>query len=164
MSGLFEGYRIASPPFGEEDGRRLAAELFGLEGDSVELGSHQDRNFLITGADGHRSVLKVANPHFGRGSLEMQNVAMHHLSAAALPFATPLPVAARDGREIVEVTRDGERFDVRVTSWVEGRPLTEAGHLDGSVRAAAGSMAAEVALALRDFDHAAADRVLQWDT
>jgi 4-aminobutyrate aminotransferase-like enzyme/Ser/Thr protein kinase RdoA (MazF antagonist) len=164
VSGLFEGYRIASPPFGEEDGRRLAAELFGMEGDPVELGSHQDRNFLITAADGRRAVLKVANPHFGRGSLEMQNAGMHHLAGTALPFATPLPLAAGDGREIVEVTRDGERFDVRMTSWVEGRPLTEAGHLDRAVRAAAGTMAAEVALALRDFDHPAADRVLQWDT
>ena len=76
MSGLFEGYQIVSPPFDETDGRRLAEDLFGRSGDATELGSHQDRNFLITGADGGRSVLKIANPHFGHDSLEMQNAAM----------------------------------------------------------------------------------------
>jgi len=52
VSGLFEGYQIVSPPFDEADGRRLAEELFGRRGEAAELGSHQDRNFLITGADG----------------------------------------------------------------------------------------------------------------
>ena len=163
MSGLFEGYAIESPPFGEEDGRRLAADLFGLDGTSTELGSHQDRNFLIVTADGRRGVLKIANPHFGRPSLEMQNAAMHHLAAARLPFATPAPIPALDGREIVEAERGRDVYDVRMTTWVDGRPLTSARHVASQVREAVGRMAAETVLALRGFDHPAADRVLQWD-
>ncbi|HYW28483.1 MAG TPA: aminotransferase [Gaiellales bacterium] len=161
--GLFEGYAIESPPFGEQDGRRLAAELFGLDGTSVELGSHQDRNFLITTDDGRRAVLKIANPHFGRGSLEMQNAAMRHVAAAGLPYATPVPLDALDGRDIVEVDNGGSRYDVRMTSWVDGEPLTAARHVGAGARAAVGAMAAEASLALREFDHPAADRVLQWD-
>jgi 4-aminobutyrate aminotransferase-like enzyme/Ser/Thr protein kinase RdoA (MazF antagonist) len=164
MSGLFEGYRIESPPFDQADGRELAAQLFGREGDAVELGSHQDRNFLITAAGGERSVLKIANPHFGRASLEMQNAAMHHLAGAALDFATPMPIPATDGCEIATVTRGGTSYDVRMTSWVEGQPLTDARHLDRSVREAVGRMAAQTARALEGFDHPADGRVLQWDT
>ena len=163
MSGLFEGYQIVSPPFDEADGRRLAEELFGRRGDAAELGSHQDRNFLITGADGGRSVLKIANPHFGHDSLEMQNAAMHHLAAAGLPFATPVPIPSLQGSEIVPVDRDGETYDVRMTSWVDGEPMTEARHLDAKARSDLGAIAAEAALALHGFDHPAADRVLQWD-
>ena len=163
MSGLFEGYAIESPPFGPEDGRRLAAELFGLDGESVELGSHQDRNFLITADDGRRGVLKVANPHFGRDSLEMQNAAMRHLAAADLSFATPVPIEAAAGGDIVEVEHAGGRYDVRMTSWLEGSPLTDARHVGSAAREAVGAMTAETALALQDFDHPAADRVLQWD-
>ena len=163
MSGLFEGYQIVSPPFDEGDGRRLAEELFGRRGDAAELGSHQDRNFLITGVDGGRSVLKIANPHFGHDSLEMQNAAMHHVAAAGLPFATPLPIPSLRGSEIVPVERDGETYDVRMTSWVDGEPMTEARHLDGKARSDLGAIAAEAALALHGFDHPAADRVLQWD-
>ena len=163
MSGLFEGYQIVSPPFDEADGRRLAEELFGRSGDPIELGSHQDRNFLITGADGGRSVLKIANPHFGHDSLEMQNAAMHHLAAAGLPFATPVPIPSLQGGEIVPVDRDGETYDVRMTSWVDGEPMTEVRHLDAKARSDLGAIAAEAALALHGFDHPAADRVLQWD-
>ena len=161
--GLFEGYAIESPPFGEEDGRRLAAELFGLDGTSAELGSHQDRNFLITTPEGRRAVLKIANPHFGRGSLEMQNAAMRHVATFGLPYDTPVPLQTLDGRDIVEIDNDGISYDVRMTSWVDGEPLTAARHVPGAVRHAVGAMAAEAALALRDFDHPAADRVLQWD-
>jgi len=118
MSGLFEGYWIESPPFDADDGRALAAELFGVDGASSELGSHQDRNFLITTDSGHRSVLKIANPHFGRESLEMQNAAMHHLAQAGLAVATPLPLSTADGAEIATVTRDGVEYDVRMTTWV----------------------------------------------
>ena len=163
MSGLFEGYEILAPPFRPDDGRELARELFGVEGEPIELGSHQDRNFRITAPDGRRSVLKIANPHFGLGSLEMQNAAMMHAAAAGLPFQTPRPLPALDGSLIVAVDRGGETYHVRLVSYIEGWPLTEAGHLTGGVRAALGGMAAGIAGAFADFDHAAADRVLQWD-
>jgi 4-aminobutyrate aminotransferase-like enzyme/Ser/Thr protein kinase RdoA (MazF antagonist) len=161
--GLFEGYELHAPPFDDRDGRALAGELFGHDGDPVELGSHQDRNFLITAADGSRAVLKIANPHFGRTSLEMQNAAMRHVRRAGLAYETPLPVKARSGTEIETVTRDGQAYDVRMVTFVDGTPLTEARHLDRSVRERLGSLAASASLALSDFDHAAADRVLQWD-
>jgi Ser/Thr protein kinase RdoA (MazF antagonist) len=163
VSGLFEGYQIASPPFDEADGRRLAEELFGRRGAATELGSHQDRNFLITGADGSRAVLKIANPHFGHDSLEMQNAAMHHIAAAGLPFATPVPIPSIQGGEIAPVDSDGETYDVRMISWVDGEPMTGVRHLDAKARTDLGGIAAEAALALQGFDHPAADRVLQWD-
>jgi len=163
MSGLFEGYEILAPPFGPGDGRELAHELFGLAGEPLELGSHQDRNFRITAPDGRRAVLKIANPHFGLGSLEMQNAAMIHAAAAGLPFRTPRPLPALDGSLIVAVDRGGETYHVRLVSYVEGRPLTESGHLAGAVRAALGGIAVGIAGAFADFDHPAADRVLQWD-
>ncbi|MDX6590954.1 MAG: hypothetical protein QOJ13_150 [Gaiellales bacterium] len=162
-AGLFDGYRILAPPFGAEDGRRLARELFGVDGESTELGSHQDRNFRIVPADGDAVVLKIANPHFGRPSLEMQNAAMGYLAGAGLPFATPRPVPSLDGRLIVPVERDGLEYDVRMVGYLPGEPLTACGHVCPSARVAYGRMAGRIALALAPFDHPAADRVLQWD-
>jgi Ser/Thr protein kinase RdoA (MazF antagonist) len=161
--GLFDGYQILAPPFGPDDGRELARELFGMAGEPLELGSHQDRNFRITAPDGRRAVLKIANPYFGLGSLEMQNAGMALAAAAGLPFQTPSPLPALDGSLIVAVERGGETYHVRLVSYIEGLPLTEAGHLTRSVRAAMGGIAAGIAAALAEFDHAAADRVLQWD-
>jgi len=163
MSGLFEGYEITAPPFGPQDGSELALELFGLVGEPLELGSHQDRNFRITADDGRRAVLKIANPHFGLPSLEMQNAAMIHVAAAGPPFGTPQPLAALDGSLIVAVERGGVTYHVRMVSYLEGSPLTDARHLSSEVRSALGAIAGGVAAALADFDHPAADRVLQWD-
>jgi 4-aminobutyrate aminotransferase-like enzyme/Ser/Thr protein kinase RdoA (MazF antagonist) len=162
-AGLFDGYRILAPPFDPDGGRRLGRELFGVDGDSTELGSHQDRNFKIVTADGRAVVLKVANPHFGRPSLEMQNAAMEYLAGAGLPFATPRPVPSLDGRLIVPVERDGLEYDVRMVGYLPGEPLTACGYVSPSVRVAYGRMAGRIALALAPFDHPAAERVLQWD-
>jgi Ser/Thr protein kinase RdoA (MazF antagonist) len=93
----------------------------------------------------------------------MQNAGMAHVAAAGLPFQTPSPLPALDGSLIVAVDRAGERYHVRLVSYIEGMPLTEAGHLSGGVRAALGGIAAGIAAALAEFDHAAADRILQWD-
>jgi 4-aminobutyrate aminotransferase-like enzyme/Ser/Thr protein kinase RdoA (MazF antagonist) len=162
-AGLFDGYRILAPPFDAADGRRLARELFGVDGESQELGSHQDRNFRIDRGNGRSVVLKIANPHFGRPSLEMQNAAMVELAGAGLPFDTPEPVAALDGRLIAQTERDGVEYDVRMVGYLPGEPLTGCRYLAPAVRVAFGRIAGRIALALADFDHPAAGRVLQWD-
>jgi Ser/Thr protein kinase RdoA (MazF antagonist) len=162
-TGAFERYAIVPPPFTPEDARTIAADDFGLAGEAVELGSFQDRNFLIAAGDGRRAVLKVANPHFGRPSLELQNAAMAWVAAAGLPFSTPVCLLARDGRDIVAVEHAGRAWDVRLVSYLDGTPLTAAGHHARPVRTAVGALAGRVASALADFDHPAADRVLQWD-
>ncbi|HVG88450.1 MAG: aminotransferase [Gaiellales bacterium] len=159
----FDDYELHSPPFTAADGRTLAERLYGRGGEAVELGSHQDRNFLIIGGDGARAVLKIGNPHFGRPSLEMQNAAMHHLATAALPFETPLPLASLAGAEIEAVDRDGVVYDVRLVTYIEGEPFTAAQHLSAPVRERLGRTAAAAAAALAGFDHPAAGRVLQWD-
>ena len=163
MSRSFEGYAIVAPRFSARDAHEVALEHFGLAGDAAELASHQDRNFLITASDGRRAVLKVANPSFGRGALELQNAAMTHVAGASLGFATPVPLPARDGRGIVTVERAGAQVDVRLLTYLEGTPLSEAAHLSAETRRAVGSIAGRLAAALAGFEHPAADRVLQWD-
>jgi 4-aminobutyrate aminotransferase-like enzyme/Ser/Thr protein kinase RdoA (MazF antagonist) len=162
-AGSFQRYAILAPPFAAEDARRVAAECYGIRGEVVELASYQDRNFLITAPDGGRAVLKVANPHFGRPSLELQNAAMAHVAGAGLPFATPVCLPALDGREIISVELAGAGRDVRLVSHLSGTPLSEVRHHAGAVRVAVGALAGRIARTLADFEHPAAERVLQWD-
>ena len=74
-----------------------------------------------------------------------------------------MPLPARDGRGIVTVERAGAQVDVRLLTYLEGTPLSEAAHLSAETRRAVGSMAGRLAAALAGFEHPAADRVLQWD-
>jgi len=161
--GLFEDYAIVAPPFGVEDARRIAAERYGLTGEVTELDSFQDRNFRIVAPDGRRTVLKVANPHFGRGALELQNAVMARVAGAGLPFATPVCLPALDGREIVSVERAGAAWDVRLVRYLSGTPLSAAGYHSGAVLTAVGAMGGRIAGVLAGLEHPASERVLQWD-
>ena len=97
MSASFAGHELHSPRFELEDARGLARELFGIDGDVGELGSHQDQNVLVTAPSG-RYVLKIANAAFGEAELDLQNRAMVHL-VERLPIEVPRPCPSRDGRQ-----------------------------------------------------------------
>ena len=107
-------------------------------------------------------MLKIANAAFGEAELDLQNRAMVHL-AEHLAFEVPRPCTALDGSEIVAVEHDGVTYLLRLVTFVEGEPLIDALHLAPPVLCALGEVAGLVARALEDFEHAAADRAMQWD-
>ena len=160
----FEGHAHRRPDVAASEAALMLREAFGVEGNLVELISHQDRNYRVTTPNGARYVLKVAREGLGRDALEAENAAMLRASAARLPFEVPVPQPARNGSLIVGVrTAAGAEHDIRLVTWIDGEVLAEAGYLPSSFLRAHGEMAARIALALRGFDHAALDRALQWD-
>ena len=161
MSVSFAGHELHSPRFALEDARQLARERFGVEGAVSELGSHQDQNVLVDTGPA-RFVLKIANAAFGEAELDLQNRAMAHL-AERLSFEVPLPCAALDGSELAAVERGGVTYLLRLVTFIEGEPLIDAKHLAPPVLRSLGAVAGEVARSLEDFEHAAADRAMQWD-
>ncbi len=161
MSVSFAGHELHSPRLELDEARTLARGRFGVDGAVTALGSHQDQNVLVDSAAG-RFVLKIANAAFGEAELDLQNRAMVHL-AERLPLEVPRPCAALDGSEIAAVERDGATYLVRLVTFIEGEPLIDAGHLAAPVLFALGRAAGQVAAALEAFEHAAADRAMQWD-
>ena len=122
----------------------------------VDLGSYEDQNLRVDAGD-DRYVLKVAGPSDARPPLEAEHHALS--AAAALELATPVPVRARDGAEIVDVK--GHR--VRLLSWVDGLPLTEVAHLDEPTLRALGAVAAASSAALADVGPADPPVASKWD-
>ena len=49
---------LVRPDVTESDAARIAFERYGIEVVASELGSNQDRNFLLTEPDGAKSVLR----------------------------------------------------------------------------------------------------------
>ena len=88
-----------------DEAARLLLAGWGRTGVAHELGSHQDRNYLVEGDDG-RFVLKIARHGITRPELEAENAALAHLAAAGLSFAVPRPgpgarrVADRRGDDV----------------------------------------------------------------
>ena len=64
----------APPPLDDATAARIAHEAFGVTASARSLGSHQDRNVLLTPADGGpRMLLKIANPAVREDELEAQS-------------------------------------------------------------------------------------------
>jgi 4-aminobutyrate aminotransferase-like enzyme/Ser/Thr protein kinase RdoA (MazF antagonist) len=142
----------ATPPaYTPEQVARIAAEVFGVEGEAVDLGSERDQTFLIEdGGDG--AILKISNSAEEGDVLDFEAAAIAHVAAVdpELPVARPLaPRAMFEGHHV----RLFERLRGR-----KGGP-----DLSDSALRAYGETHARLNLALRSFFHPAAGRELLWD-
>jgi 4-aminobutyrate aminotransferase-like enzyme/Ser/Thr protein kinase RdoA (MazF antagonist) len=151
----------APPPrFSAEEIAAIVAEVFGLRGTAVELGSERDQTFLIDdGGDG--GVVKVSNLGEEPAVLDLETEAILHVAAvdARLPLPQPRPAITGTYRPTVDGP-DGPHF-VRLFERLRGRfggPELN----DDAVRAYAATHA-RLTLALRGFFHPAAGRELLWD-
>jgi 4-aminobutyrate aminotransferase-like enzyme/Ser/Thr protein kinase RdoA (MazF antagonist) len=143
-----------------DDANRIARDAFGFVGTVTELGSNQDRNFLV-GVDGARYVLRISNPAFSPAELAAQDAAMAHLQHAGLDV--PIVIEGLDGElhQFVEVHE--QTLIARLLTFVEGEPLAADDVLSLAQVRALGDASATIAAGLADFTHPGMDRVTQWD-
>jgi 4-aminobutyrate aminotransferase-like enzyme/Ser/Thr protein kinase RdoA (MazF antagonist) len=140
--------------------RTVARRHYDVDGEVVELGSNQDRNFRLD--EGRRRLLlKFSNPVFGAAELEAQNLAAATVAATGIP--APRVVPALDGSELIEVEVGGETLRARLLEFVDGEPLS--GHGAFTVEAARrlGDLAARVAAALASLAHPGFAQRTQWN-
>jgi 4-aminobutyrate aminotransferase-like enzyme/Ser/Thr protein kinase RdoA (MazF antagonist) len=131
-----------------EDASSLAERLFGLEGRAQRLDGEYDENFRIDAGD-RSYVLKVASPNERQELVDLQVAALRHL---------------KQGNPRVASTEiDGVKRWVRLMDFVPGTLLADVSQQSARLLRSLGAKVATVDLALRDFDHPAAHRELQWD-
>ncbi|MEX1077951.1 MAG: aminotransferase [Homoserinimonas sp.] len=157
---FFSGQELARPQVTPAEAEVIASELFGIAGTAREMGSNQDRNFLIED-DGSRYLLKVDNSAFSEQELLAQDAALAHLAERGV--RVPVPVAGGDGRTRQRWERDGDALSVRVLSYLDGAPLAGMREFGPEIVAALGALSGSVARELADFSSDGLDRKLQWD-
>ena len=167
---FFGGQGLVRPEVTAADAESMAALLFGIEGAVRELGSQQDRNFLISTRTGiedlmaegaQRYVLKVDNPAFSATELAAQDLVMEFLAGRGMQV--PQPVRGLDGSSRQRWQTTDASFPVRLLTFLEGPSLETQGYLAPPVVRALGRLSGTVALHLRDFAADGLDRTLQWD-
>jgi 4-aminobutyrate aminotransferase-like enzyme/Ser/Thr protein kinase RdoA (MazF antagonist) len=151
---------LPRPDISAVDAGTILVEKYGLAGRLTELGSQQDRNFLIAVDDG-AYVLKINRAAYGAVELDAQNAAMKHLRAKGV--RVPGVGRSLDGDEIMELSVRGESYLARLLEFLDGEPLTRHIFLPVRTREAIGALAANVAKGLADFRHQGLDRSVQWD-
>ncbi|PKQ31263.1 MAG: 4-aminobutyrate aminotransferase [Actinobacteria bacterium HGW-Actinobacteria-2] len=155
---FFTAGELPAPTLSPTEAAHVLAVL-GVSGEVSELGSQQDQNFLIDGV----GVLKLANPAFpGRDTLAQDAVAELVAEAFAdLRVARVLRTGGAPVRAVVS-TSAGELM-ARVLEFLPGGTFVDQPWLSPAVAARMGRIAAQVSLALADFDHPGLERRLQWD-
>ncbi|MDQ0456304.1 aminotransferase [Rhizobium paknamense] len=161
-TALFQRTELPRPEVSLEQAAAIARTHYGLSGTVRELGSQQDRNFLIE-AGGKRFVLKICRADYALAELEAQNAALKHLAEMTDAPQAPLPISALSGEDIVEAQLDEAAYHVRLLEFLEGEPLTRRKYLPVETVAALGALSARLSLALGDFEHPGLERDLQWD-
>ncbi|MFK0401775.1 aminotransferase [Microbacterium sp. NPDC090225] len=151
------GAGLVRPDLDEGDAARIARDLYGVEVVASELGSNQDRNFLLTEAGGSRSVLRIDNPVFGDEAREAQHAALEAYRAAGV--AVPAVLPGLDGA----LTQRWRGFAVRRSEFAVGEEVVDAGYLAPVVLAEFGALAAASVNALAPLRHPGLDRPHMWD-
>ncbi len=142
---------------------RIAESEFGATGPLGELGSQQDRNFLIGDPAGDASILlKVVHPTVAEAEVSLQIRVSDALREAGV--RTPRILAAASGpRSLAIAGREGEESRVLAYETVRGTALAERHEIDGARAEELGALAARVANALAAVEHPAARRSHQWE-
>ena len=152
------------PRFDEHDAARIVHTHYGLDATASGLPSERDLNFLITGSDGQRFVLKIANTTEDQGVIDLQNQALLQLAACAPDLRLPrlVPTMGRMAGAFVP-DASGRPHAVRMLTWVPGRVLASVKPHTPELLQSLGTLLGRLDGALATFDHPAADRSLKWD-
>lgn len=161
LATLVRRSSLPCPDIGVEVARNVLQHHYGLSGTLKELGSQQDRNFLLdTGT--LRYVLKICHGDYSTVELQAQHAALHHLGSE-LEVQVPQVIGTLSGEQLLSLNLDGQPVHVRVLSFIDGQSLAHVGHLSRDVVTRLGEVCARVDQALAGFEHPGLDRVLQWD-
>jgi Ser/Thr protein kinase RdoA (MazF antagonist) len=157
------GAVLTRPRLELEQARAILDRQWAIDGALRALPSERDRNFAVSVDGVDRFVLKLSNATEDPAFLDLQHRAMARLVEAGVPGQ--VPVVTVDGREVVDVGRDGTPTLARLLTWLPGRPLATIAPADRSdeLLRDLGRVMGRTATALASFDHPAAHRVFQWD-
>ncbi|WP_285425250.1 aminotransferase [Pseudomonas sp. efr-133-TYG-103a] len=162
LATLIRRSSLPCPEISAAQAAGLLATYYGLSGSLKELGSHQDRNFLLDCGDGRRFVLKICHGDYSTAELQAQHAALAHLNNRP-DMRVPMVQRTLDGQDLLSIEVDGNAVHARLLEFIDGRPLAHVSHLSPHVATRLAELCASADRALADFEHPGLARILQWD-
>jgi len=165
-SGSIGVLEAPPPQFSPSEVASIAAELYGLSGTAVDLGSERDQTFLIDDG-GAGGVLKISNTGEDPAVLDLEARAILHIAGVdpELPVARPYRVPKTDatGAAAYRTTADGPSGTHLVRLFERLRGRTGGAELDDAAVFAYAADHARLNIALRGFFDPTAGRELLWN-
>lgn len=159
---LDDALMASLPQLASDELARVLREHFGISGSFARISGERDLNLHVAGADGRDVVFKICGDSDSVEELAFQNAALSHLARTDPALPVPRVVAARDGSTIVAHEHGGQRYLLRVLTYLPGEPALGS-TFSRAQRVEIGMLAARLDRALADFDHPGANRAFIWD-
>ena len=102
----------------------LAAERYGVVATARPLQSERDQNARLK-SPGGSYVLKIANAGEDAAQIALQNATLAHLERAGVD-GLPRLVSTLDGSDCADVQENGQTSLVRLVTWIDGLPMSQA--------------------------------------
>jgi 4-aminobutyrate aminotransferase-like enzyme/Ser/Thr protein kinase RdoA (MazF antagonist) len=162
LDTLIHRSSLPCPDISAAQATEWLAAYYGVAGTIKELGSHQDRNFLLDCADGRRFVLKICHGDYSTTELTAQHAALRHL-ASEPHVRVPAVIPAVTGEDLLSIEHSGNAVHLRLLEFIDGQSLAHVEHLNHRIVTELAQLCARIDVALAGFEHPGLDRVLQWD-
>ncbi len=145
--------------------RRIATDLYDIEGDLAALDSERDQNFRVTTVSGSRFVLKVANVDESADVIDFQLGALQDIARMDPSLPVPRVVKTNQDRDYQAVTfSNGDKHLVYLLTYLDGIPLSDTSIDDrSSMQQRLGMLMARIDLALRGYFHPSAAQQHPWN-
>jgi L-gulonate 3-dehydrogenase len=140
----------------------LVREHYGREVTVTRLVGERDDVFRLETADGERLILKIAHPEEPQPVTNLVTAAMLHVARVAPDVPVERVVVTVEGGFEVRTRIDGVERSARLSTFLPGTIVREV-ETTAPLRRAIGAALAHLDVAMRDFRHPAADRLLTWD-
>lgn len=141
----------------------LVLGRYGMSARCARISCERDELFHVSSANGSQSILRLSNPADDHTTIDMQIRALAWLAEHAHHIPVPVLIASINGETSFTAKLGANpRRVVWMTSFLEGLALPKSDSSNTQLRNIGISLA-ELAIALRDFNHPGAYRVLAWD-
>ncbi|MDQ0865041.1 phosphotransferase [Arthrobacter globiformis] len=157
------GLLAAQPQLADQTVLELLAQSYGLKGTLVRIPTEKDETFrLRNGEDTY--LVKVSSPDEDPAIVQLQTACMEHVARTAPELPVQRLVRSLSGAPQVLIPVPVGPFDrvLRVMRFIPGNLLANQTPSASRLQLV-GSSLARLGLALQDFDHPRADRLLLWD-
>ncbi|MDZ4729479.1 MAG: phosphotransferase [Xanthomonadales bacterium] len=155
--------RFEPPTFALNEIKRLALELYGVQGEFSALAGERDQNHRIRCVDGRQFVFKISGQNEPADVVEMQVEALRYIEQHDSELPVPRVLPSLNGQMICQVQSPVGSHACRLMSWLPGVPYQEGPFPSATGLMNLGSFIARLGKALQGFDHSATRHFMPWN-
>lgn len=158
---MLNTFNTAPPLIKHETAHEFLYKNYGISGSIDKLTSDRDLNFKVTSNE-ENFVMKIANSSEDKNILEMQNMALKHISSKNANIEVPTPLMSKQKKDIMIFEYNNKKYFVRLLTYIEGDFLKDV-TLNKKMMSSVGEFLGKLDRSLENFNHNASKREFIWD-